>query len=233
MISNRAHNPHGYRPEDPRFGLSGEDLKNYYLSQPTQFYAKCIYKRESKDLLAKASTSHELNIKSSLNDIQFVGPLLSEDGFEEIGIMYIMNMPDRSSVENFLKKDEYYNLGLIEKIEIYRFISSNKNRFGDRSLNHQMQLFVCECLDKNKITDLRAKTSEAHHYYQGQIIDNYFAHGPLRSDDGIDLIGSLFLIEVEDMKAAKKLVASEPFTKAGVFQSITITRWRYSCFLNL
>ena len=232
MISYKIHNPHGYRAEDPRFGLSGEELKNYYLSQPTQFYVKCIYKQESKNSLTQASSAHELNIKLLLNDIQFVGPLLSEDNDTEIGMMYIMNMPNRNSVEAFLKKDECYKLGLIEKIEIYRFINSKKHRFGDRSPDTQMQLFVCECLDKKNLSDLRSKTSEAPHNYQGQIINNYFAHGPLRSDDGVNLIGSLFIIEVENMKAAKKLVASEPFTKAGVFKTTTITGWRYSHFLK-
>jgi uncharacterized protein YciI len=73
---------------------------------------------------------------------------------------------------------------------------------------------------------LRPTVAAEHHAYQGSIIDRYIAHGPLRSDDGKGLVGSLFLIEAPDRAAAEKIVAGEPMTGAGVFSEVRITRWR-------
>jgi len=88
-------------------------------------------------------------------------------------------------------------------------------------------MFVCECLDGPDAPALRKQSAAAHHTYQGSIIDRYVAHGPLRSDDGETLLGSLFIIEIADRAAAEALVGNEPMTKAGVFSEINIFRWRY------
>lgn len=48
--------------------------------------------------------------------------------------------------------------------------------------------------------------------------------GPLLNDDG-QMIGSLIILEVADMAAAKDWAASDPYAAAGLFSSVTLTAW--------
>ena len=49
--------------------------------------------------------------------------------------------------------------------------------------------------------------------------------GPLESDEG-GIVGSIFIVNVENRAAAQKFTDEEPFHKAGVFESVIVRRWR-------
>jgi uncharacterized protein YciI len=217
----------GYRPDDPRYGLAGQALQDYYLSRPTHFFIRCLYKPDSLELREAAMEAHLAHVRAHREQIHFAGPLLSDDGSTPIGTMCIIDVPDRAAAEAYVAADGYNQAGLLEAPDIRRFVSSKRLRYGDRAPDPDMQLFVAECIDGPDVAERRAKTAAAHHTYQGSIIDRYIAHGPLRGDDGIELQGSLFLIEVADRAAAEALVAAEPMAAGGVFGEIRITRWRY------
>jgi uncharacterized protein YciI len=220
-------NPGGYRPDDPRYGLSGQALQDYYLSQPAQFFIRSYYKPDSLHLREQAMETHLAHLRPHADKIHFAGPLLSDDGATPIGTMCIIEMPDRAAAEAYVAGDGFAQAGMLEAPEIIRFISSKRLKQGDREPNPDQQLFVCECIDGPDAKALRQQSATAHHSYQGSIIDRYFAHGPLRSDDGIGLLGSLFLIEAVDRAAAEELVANEPMAAAGVFSEVRINRWRF------
>ena len=50
------------------------------------------------------------------------------------------------------------------------------------------------------------------------------AAGPLESDDGKYMIGSMFIIEAS-REAIDAFLSQDPFTAAGVWENITINRW--------
>ena len=50
--------------------------------------------------------------------------------------------------------------------------------------------------------------------------------GATLTDDGNEIIGSLLLVNVNSRAEAKAFVDGDPFTKAGMFKSATITRMR-------
>jgi uncharacterized protein YciI len=52
--------------------------------------------------------------------------------------------------------------------------------------------------------------------------------GPSLGADGITKVGSIWLIDAADRAAAEKWVAAEPFSDAGAFSSVTLTRWSSS-----
>ncbi len=226
-MADDASNPGGYRPDDPRYGLSGQALQDYYLSRPAQFFIRAMYKPDSLHLREQAMDAHLAHVRAHREQIQFAGPLLSDDGATPIGTMCIIDASDRAAAEAYITADIYSQVGLLEEPDIRRFISSKRLRQGDRAPDPAMQLFVCECIDGPDAPALRKQTAAAHHAYQGTILDRFIAHGPLRSDDGVTLAGSLFIVEVADRAAAEALVANEPMAAAGVFETIRITRWRY------
>lgn len=49
--------------------------------------------------------------------------------------------------------------------------------------------------------------------------------GPLLNAEG-DMSGSLVILEVEDMAAAERWADGDPYAKAGLFESVTLTAWK-------
>ncbi|WP_348762747.1 YciI family protein [Hyphomonas atlantica] len=80
-----------------------------------------------------------------------------------------------------------------------------------------MPLFAFHNLD-NEINgaELRAANRPAHLAWVQTLGDAVRMAGPLMSEDG-QMIGSLCLIKVESLAAAKALGAEDPYAKAGVF----------------
>lgn len=220
-------NPGGYRPDDPRYGLSGQALLDYYLSRPPEFYVRSLYQPGAAEKRAEAMEPHLAHMAAHRDQLRFAGPLLPEDGATPLGTMSIINVPDRAAAEAFAAGDGFAKAGMLQPPRIMRFISSKRLTQLDRDPDSEQQMFVCECIDGPDAPALRKQSAAAHHEYQGSIIDKYVAHGPLRSDDGQTLIGSLFIIEVPDRAAALELVTNEPMTAAGVFSELNIFRWRY------
>ncbi|SLN69393.1 YciI-like protein [Roseovarius gaetbuli] len=49
--------------------------------------------------------------------------------------------------------------------------------------------------------------------------------GPLLDDDD-GMIGSLVILEVEDMQAAQDWAANDPYAKAGLFSGVELIPWK-------
>lgn len=48
--------------------------------------------------------------------------------------------------------------------------------------------------------------------------------GPLLDDNG-DMCGSLVILDVENVAAAETWAANDPYAKAGLFETVTLTHW--------
>ena len=78
--------------------------------------------------------------------------------------------------------------------------------------------------------ELRARVRPDHVKYLDSIQGKLLAAGALLGDDGSDGHGSLFIYDTDDRKEAEALIADDPFSKAGLFQKTTVTRWRKGYF---
>ena len=91
-----------------------------------------------------------------------------------------------------------------------------------------MPLFCVHGLDHPDADDLRLRHYAAHRAFLKMAADwgvTIAASGPLMSDDGERMIGSLFLVEAECAAAVASFNAADPFAKAGLWQTLTITRF--------
>ena len=87
-----------------------------------------------------------------------------------------------------------------------------------------MALFVIICKDKPGALETRLATRPVHlDYLNGSGLVR--AAGPLLSDAG-DPVGSLLIIEADDKAAVQALADNDPYTAAGVFESVEIHPWR-------
>lgn len=87
-------------------------------------------------------------------------------------------------------------------------------------------LFAITCRDKADHQQVRMDNRPAHLDFIKSYADQIFAVGPMTSDDGASMIGSLLLMNFADRAAAEVFCASDPYAKAGLFETTTIDAWK-------
>ncbi|MCB8881515.1 YciI family protein [Acidisoma cellulosilytica] len=86
-------------------------------------------------------------------------------------------------------------------------------------------LFAIHCLDKPDGLEKRLAHHAAHRAYLQEGHAHLVVAGPLVSDDGETMIGSLFLVEVPSRAAAEAFNAQDPFVKEGIWGQVIIRRF--------
>ena len=89
-------------------------------------------------------------------------------------------------------------------------------------------LYALICTDKSNSTALRMEVRPRHLAYIDQHKAGIPIAGPLMSDDGQTMAGSLIVIEAADLAAAKAFSAQYPYTQAGLFSHVDIRPWRWT-----
>lgn len=87
-------------------------------------------------------------------------------------------------------------------------------------------LFIIDCRDKPGHEDVRKDNRQAHLDYVKSFKDQVVAAGPLLSDDGERMVGSLLVLDFADRLLAERFTANDPYAKAELFESVTIRRWK-------
>ena len=87
-------------------------------------------------------------------------------------------------------------------------------------------LIAMTCIDKPDHLETRLANRDAHLAYVAETGKVKIA-GPLLSDDGETMCGSLIVLDVEDVAAAKDWSASDPYTKAGLFERVECRPWKW------
>lgn len=87
-------------------------------------------------------------------------------------------------------------------------------------------LWAISCIDKPNTAAARASNLQPHRDYLQSQKGILVLAGATQNDDGTEAIGSLFVVNANSRAAAKAFSDGDPFTQAGVFASITITRMR-------
>ena len=87
-------------------------------------------------------------------------------------------------------------------------------------------LWTISCNDKPNTAAVRAANLQTHRAYLQSQKGILVLAGATQNDEGTESIGSMFVVNVESRAAAKAFSDGDPFTKAGVFANVTITRMR-------
>ncbi len=90
--------------------------------------------------------------------------------------------------------------------------------------------FAIVTKDKPNSLQVRMDHRADHIAYLIATVDKLLAAGGLIEDDGSGGSGGVILLDVETRAEAEEFVANDPFTKAELFESATITRWRKAFF---
>jgi uncharacterized protein YciI len=85
--------------------------------------------------------------------------------------------------------------------------------------------FAVLCFDQPGVGRLRENLRASHLAYLKEHAALTHLGGPFESDEG-GIVGTFFIINVEDRAAALRFTQNEPFHKGGVFESVLVRRWR-------
>ena len=80
------------------------------------------------------------------------------------------------------------------------------------------------CIDKPNHLHVRQENRPAHldHINRTGVVE---MAGPFLNEAG-EMAGSLVILNVDDLAAARDWVANDPYAKAGLFQSVDIREWK-------
>jgi uncharacterized protein len=87
-------------------------------------------------------------------------------------------------------------------------------------------LFALICTDKQNHLQVRLDTRAAHLQWLTGLGGAVKAAGPFLSGDGKPS-GTLAIVEAEDIEAARRLAAKDPYAVAGLFASVDIRPWSW------
>jgi uncharacterized protein YciI len=90
--------------------------------------------------------------------------------------------------------------------------------------------YLIDATDKPDSAELRKTTRPVHMAFLEKSLPKLLAAGAKLRDDGETAWGSVYIVDTDDRKAAEAFIAEDPFSKAGLFGTVTITRWRKGFF---
>ena len=86
-------------------------------------------------------------------------------------------------------------------------------------------LYHILCKDRPGYLQTRLDNRDAHLAVVNALGDRLFAAGPLLNDQD-EMVGSVLIIDFDSDDAAAAFCAADPYAQAGLFQDVTISRWR-------
>ena len=76
-------------------------------------------------------------------------------------------------------------------------------------------------------SELRLTARDAHVSYLNEHRHRFIGSGPMLSDDGEQIVGTLMILDMPDRAALDAFMREEPYNKAGLLEKIEIRRWRF------
>ncbi|MGI9434570.1 MAG: YciI family protein [Geminicoccaceae bacterium] len=85
-------------------------------------------------------------------------------------------------------------------------------------------------IDKPNSLALRNEHRAVHLDYLTASQDKLLAAGAKADENGEGGYGGIIIVDTEDRAEAEAFIQNDPFTKAGLFSSIEVVRWRKAFF---
>jgi uncharacterized protein YciI len=213
-----------YLPGDPRYGLSGEALKDYYRTKAAQWAIYCWDKPGMAETRRALLVEQKAYVKNFGERVIGYGHFVSDDGRDILGTSFFMQLDDRAAADKFIADEPMNKAGAYQRVEINRW----SNSFGKRAADYRrkgLQQFLCTG-PKTGTNEFFRQHLHAHESYFASYGDSFIFRGPIRSADGADNIGTALLLELPDRAAADKFWNEEPFARNGGYaRDARITRW--------
>ena len=90
--------------------------------------------------------------------------------------------------------------------------------------------YIIQTRDKVDYAHVRAEWRAEHLEYLNKNLDKLLAGGALIDDDGTGGHGGVIILETDSREEAEEFIANDPFSRAGLFEHASVTRWRKAFF---
>jgi len=90
--------------------------------------------------------------------------------------------------------------------------------------------YAIQTVDKPGQSKLRAELRARHLEYLKANQHRLLAAGALTDDDGTGGSGGILILDTDERAEAERFAAEDPFTLGGLFEKVTVTRWRKAFF---
>ena len=188
---------------------------------------KCRSKPDSDGLRLATIDAHRRFLDGYARETWYSGPIFTDDNKNAIGSLRLIEFPDRAAALAYINADPYTKAGLFEDISVGRWEPHFGGRQRDYPRKDGTMQFVIHCRDKPDGEARRVPLRAAHHERLEAHKNITVVRGPLVTDDGSRIIGSLLILDVQDKAQAEAFWAGGPFVRAGVYERWTIERWRF------
>ena len=96
----------GYLPGDPRYGLQGEALKDYYRNKPAQWAIYC-WDKPGMAAARRTRVAEQTSYVENFGErVIGYGHFVSDDGGETLGTSFFMQLDDRAVVDKFAADEQ-------------------------------------------------------------------------------------------------------------------------------
>src|SRR5256886_16599156 len=92
----------GYLPGDPRYGLQGEAMKDYYRTKPAQWAIYCWDKPGMEATRRALLVEQNSYVKNFGERVIGYGHFVSDDGRDTLGTSFFMQLDDRAAADAFV-----------------------------------------------------------------------------------------------------------------------------------
>jgi len=216
--TNQTEQSSGYLPDDPRYGLSGEALNDYYRKKPAQWVIQCIDKPDTGQLRSRYYPDHRKYLEKFTSKLIGHGPILSDDATREIGHAFFIELPNRDIAEAFIAEEPFARAGVYETVRVLRWSNSFLKQMEDYDHKPGQQLFFLIASKRRGINDLLREHLHDHESYFKKFEDNFVFRGPLRSEDGTENYGSAIVMQLPNRQAMDDFWNNEPYNRNGVYE---------------
>ena len=172
-------------------------------------------------------TAHLDYLKAFDERTVFAGPFTTDDETADLGSLRLIDLPDRAAAEKHIANEPYVIGGVQKRWQIHRWKGALPYTWRDcpRKEGNIQALFYG--LDHPDGTAKRSANRDAHRTYLSEHGDAVMACGPLLDDAGTEPVGSIWLLDVADLEAARALLEGDPFYRSGLYKDVTLHRWRF------
>ncbi|MBM3340949.1 MAG: hypothetical protein FJY56_02395 [Betaproteobacteria bacterium] len=188
---------------------------------------KCRAKPAIDELRAATLPAHTKFLDGYAKETWYSGPIFTDDNKNALGSLRLIEFPDREAANTYINADPYTKAGIFQSIAIERWMPRLEVRQRDYPRKPDTLQFVIHAHDQADGSARRAPLREAHEAYLKRHEGIFIARGPLLDDAGERSIGSLIMLDVANKAEAEAFWANEPFNRAGVYEWVTMERWRF------
>ena len=125
----------GYLPGDPRHGLQGEALKDYYRAKAAQWAIYCWDKPGAAERRRALLPDQKRYVGNFGERFIGYGHFVSDDGRDTLGTSFFMQLDDRAAADKLLADEPLNKAGIYQRVEHVSRHRVGPIGIGNRLLN--------------------------------------------------------------------------------------------------